>query len=58
MIRRRGYYLFHHAILCGFYLRAVFIKVNGIGKSLVDVRALRKASFIRSTKNLDAVAWF
>ena len=22
LIRRRGYYLFHHAILCGFYSRA------------------------------------
>ena len=24
-IRRRCYYLFHHAILCGFYSRAAFI---------------------------------
>ena len=26
-IRRRGYYLFHRAILCGFYSRAVFIEI-------------------------------
>ena len=25
-IRRRGYYLFHHAILCGFYSRAATIR--------------------------------
>ena len=29
-IRRRGYYLFRHAILFGCYLRAVFIKLRGI----------------------------
>jgi len=27
-IRLRGYYLFHHAILCGFYLREAFIKLG------------------------------
>ena len=56
-IRRRGYYLFHHAILCGFYSRAATIRewrlLNSVvsAKSFVNVRALRKASFIRSTKN-------
>ena len=56
-IRCRGYYLFHHAILCGFYFRAATIRERHIlnsvvsVKSFVNVRALRKASFIRSTKN-------
>ena len=27
-IRRHGYYLFHHANLCGYYSRAVFIKLS------------------------------
>ena len=52
-IRCRGYYLFHHAILCGFYSRAatnrerrLFNSVFSV-KSFVIVRALRKASFIR-----------
>ena len=30
LIRRRGYYLFCHSILCGYYLRAAFIKLRGI----------------------------
>ena len=30
MIRCRNYYLFHSAILCGYYLRAAFIKLRGI----------------------------
>ena len=48
LIRRRGYYLFHHAILCGFYLRAVTIRerhlLNSVVsvKSFVNVTALRK----------------
>ena len=42
----------------GYYLRAAFIKLSAISKSFHNVRALRKASFIRSTKNYDAVTWF
>ena len=63
-IRRRGYYLFHRAILCSFYSRAatnperrLFNSVFSI-KSFVFVRALRKVSFIRLTKNCDVVTWF
>ena len=29
-IRHRDYYLFCHAILCGYYSRAAFIKLRGI----------------------------
>ena len=63
-IRRRGYYLFHHAILCGSYSRAATNRerrlLNSVllVKSFVNVRALRKASFIRLIKNYDAVTWF
>ena len=39
-IRRHGYYLFHCAILCGFYLRAVFINSVLSVKSFIIVRAL------------------
>ena len=63
-IRRHGYYLFHRAILCSFYSRAatnpewrLFNSVFSI-KSFVFARALRKASFIRLTKNCNAVIWF
>ena len=63
-IRCHGYYLFDRAILCGFYSRAatnrerrLFSSVFSV-KSFVIVRALRKASFIRLTKNCDAVTWF
>ena len=35
-----------------------FITLSVIGKSFVNVIALRKASFERSTKNYDAVTWF
>ena len=54
-IRRRGYYLFHHANLFGFYSRAATYRerhlLNSVFlvKSFVNVRALRKASFIRLT---------
>ena len=37
-IRRRGYYLFHHAILCGFYWRAVFIKLGTEDKKIHCLR--------------------
>ena len=57
-IRRHGYYLFHRAILCGFYLRAAtnwerhLLNSVFLVKFFVIVRALRKASFIRLTKGL------
>ena len=35
-----------------------FIKLRVLGKIFLIVRALRKASFIRLTKNCDAVTWF
>ena len=35
-----------------------FITLSVIGKSFVNVIALRKASFARLTKNYDAVTWF
>ena len=65
-IRHRSYYLFHHVILCGFYSRVatnwewhllnsvLFMKLV---KSFVNIRALRK-SFIKLTKNYNAMAWF
>ena len=62
-IKRRGY-LFHRAILCGFYSRAATNRErrllnSGFSlKSFVIVRALWKVSFVRLTKNCDAVAWF
>ena len=63
-IRHHGYYLFHRAILCGFYSRAatnwerhLLNSVLSV-KSFVIVTASRKASFIRLTKNCDAVTWF
>ena len=62
-IRRRGYYLFHHVILCGFYSRAATNRerrlLNSVlpVKSFGNIRALRKASFIRLTKNYDAVTF-
>ena len=52
-IRRRSYYLFHRAILCGFYSRAATNRERRLLNSVflvkffVIVRALRKASFIR-----------
>ena len=64
LIRHRGYFLFHRTILCSFYSRVatnreqrLFNSVFSV-KSYVFVRALRKASFIRLTKNCDAVTWF
>ena len=46
-IRRCGYYLFHRAILCGFYSRAAFIKLSVLSKLFCNCKGLRKASFIR-----------
>ena len=63
-IRRCGYYLFHCAILCGFYSRVAtnwerrLLNSAFSVKSFVIVRVLRKASFIRLTKNCNAVTWF
>ena len=37
-IRRRGYYLFHHAILCGFYSRAATIRERRLLNSVVIVQ--------------------
>ena len=54
----------HRTILCGFYSRAATNREwrslnSGFSvKSFVIVRALRKASFIRLTKNCNAVTWF
>ena len=46
-IRRCGYYLFHHTILCGFYSRAATIReqrlLNSVSqsvKSFVNVKAM------------------
>ena len=50
-IRRRGYYLFHHAILCGFYLRAAFIKLSGIGKIFCKCKGFEKR-FYKINKEL------
>ena len=61
-IRRRGYCLFDHAILCGFYLRAATNQeqrlLNSLlsVKSFVNVRGLRKASLL--TKIYNVVTWF
>ena len=63
-IRHPGYCLFHHAILCSFYSRVATNRewrlLNSVlsVKSFLNVRALRKASFGRLTKNYDAVTWF
>ena len=46
-IRRRGYYLFHHAILCGFYSRAAFIKLSGIGKIFCKCKGFEKSQFYK-----------
>ena len=52
-IRRRGYYLFHRANLCGFYLRAATNREQRLLNSVFSVkffviaRALRKTSFIQ-----------
>ena len=62
-IRHRGYYLFHHVILCSFFSRVATNREwrllnSGLSvKSFGDIRALRKASFIRLTKNYDAVTF-
>ena len=59
-IRHRGYYLFHHAILCGFYSRAATHREWRLLNSVLSVKifhkceGLRKVSFIRLTKNCDA----
>ena len=64
LIRCRGYYLFHRTILCGFYSRVAtnqerrLLNSNFPVKSFIIVRALRKTSFTRFTKNCDAVTWF
>ena len=63
-IRHPGYCLFHHTILCSFYSRVATNRewrlLNSVlsVKSFLNVRALRKASFARLTKNYDAVTWF
>ena len=62
-IRHRGHYLFHHTILCSFYSRAATIlewhllNSEVLVELFVKIRALGKASFIRLTKNLDALTW-
>ena len=47
LIRRHGYYLFHHAILCGFYLRVatnqeqhLLIKLSVIDKVFRNAKLL------------------
>ena len=55
-VRCHGYYLFHHAKFTAsiqerlLFQSGIYFKLCGIGKIFVNVRALRKASFIRSTK--------
>ena len=56
--------VFHHAILCGFYLRVatnwewhILNLVLSI-ISFVNVRTLRNAIFVRLTKNYDVVTWW
>ena len=39
LIRHHGYYLFHHATLCGYYSRAVFIK---LGKEDEEIHCLKE----------------
>jgi len=64
MIRCRGYYLFHHTILCGFYSRAATKRERPLLNSVVWVKffckckGFEKSQFIRPTKNLDMVTWF
>ena len=52
LIRCRGYYLFHHAILCSFYLRAAFIKLGVIGKIFRKCKGLEKSQFHKINKEL------
>ena len=42
-IRRLGYYLFHRAILCGFYSRAAFIKLSVVGKIFRNCKGFEKS---------------
>ena len=65
LIRRRGYYLFHYASLYSFCSRAATNHERRLLNSVLSVksfgnviRALRKACFIRLTKNYDVVTWF
>ena len=51
-IRRRGYYVFHHAILCGFYSRAAFIKLSGICKIFCKCKGFEKSQFYKINKEL------
>ena len=56
-IRRCGYYLFHHAILCGFYSRAATNRewrlLNSVsGKMFRKCNGFEKSQFIRLTKNI------
>ena len=41
-IRRHGYYLFHHAILCGFYLRATTNRERHLLNSVLSVKIFRE----------------
>ena len=52
LIRCRGYYLFHHAILCGFYLRAATNRERRLLNSVLPV----KSQFYKI--KYDAVTWF
>ena len=53
-IRCRGYYLFHHAILCesGYYSRAAYIKLSGIGKIFCKCKGFEKSQFYKINKEL------
>ena len=44
-IRCHGYYLFHCAILCGFYSRAAFIKLSVIGRIFHNCKGFEKSQF-------------
>ena len=41
-IRRHGYYLFHHAILCGFYLRVTTNRERHLLNSVLSVKIFRE----------------
>ena len=52
LIRRRGYYLFHRAILCGFYSRAAFIKLSVLGKIFRNCKGIEKSQFYKINEEL------
>ena len=51
-IRHYDYYLFHHTILCSFYLRAAFIKLSAIGKIFHKCKGFEKSQFYEINKEL------